>query len=63
MNLPTHRISNTTDDQRLTKASVPPLEDIVYNAMKICIIDMKRMKYLKYRTVDDCDEIICVLNS
>ena len=43
---PTQSSSNTIDDQRLTNASVPPRDDIVYMAMKIWTIDMKRMKYL-----------------
>ena len=41
-----HKSSNTIDDNRLTNASVPPRDDIVYNAMNICMMDMKRMKYL-----------------
>lgn len=45
---PTHSISSTMDDHRLMNASVPPREDIVYNAMNIWTIDMKRMKYLKW---------------
>ena len=43
---PTHRRSNNIDDHRLIKASVPPRDDIVYRAMKIWMIAMKRMKYL-----------------
>ena len=43
---PMHKSSNTIDDNRLTNASVPPRDDIVYNAMNICMMDMKRMKYL-----------------
>jgi len=42
---PTHSISNTMDDHRLTNASVPPRDDMVYKAIKIWMIDMKRMKY------------------
>ena len=41
-----HKSSNTIDDNRLTNASVPPRDDIVYNAMNICMMDMKRIKYL-----------------
>jgi len=33
------------EDHRLTKASVPPRDDMVYRAMKIWTMDMKRMKY------------------
>mmetsp|Transcript_37567 Transcript_37567/g.67666 ORF Transcript_37567/g.67666 Transcript_37567/m.67666 type:complete len:91 (-) Transcript_37567:170-442(-) len=42
---PTHSKSNTMDDHRLTKASVPPRDDMVYKAMNIWMMDMKRMKY------------------
>lgn len=49
---PTHNRSNTVDDHRLIKASVPPRDDIVYNAMKIWMMDMKRIKYLWCGRVD-----------
>jgi hypothetical protein len=43
---PTHRISKNTADHRLTNASVPPRDDMVYKAMKTWMIDIKRIKYL-----------------
>jgi hypothetical protein len=48
---PTHNRSNTMDDQRLINASVPPRDDMVYIAMKICMMDMKRIKYLRCNVV------------
>lgn len=33
------------EDHRLTKASVPPRDDMVNRAMKIWTMEMKRMKY------------------
>ena len=43
---PTHSRSNTVADHRLTKASVPPRDDMVYMAINIWMMDMKRIKYL-----------------
>ena len=43
---PTQSMSNTAADHRLTNASVPPRDDMVYKAMNIWMMDMNRMKYL-----------------
>ena len=51
------------DDQMLTKASVPPRDDMVYKAMKIWMMDMKRIKYLnKNEQVDEMSELILTDN-
>ena len=56
-------MSNTMDDQMLTKASVPPRDDMVYKAMKIWMMDMKRIKYLnKNEQVDEMSELILTDN-
>ena len=43
---PTQSNSRNIADHKLTNASVPPRELMVYNAMKTWIIDSKRIKYL-----------------
>ena len=43
---PAHSISKNIADQRLTNASVPPRDDMVYKAMKTWMMDINRIKYL-----------------
>ena len=45
---PAQSISRNTADHKLTNASVPPRELMVYNAIKTWIIDSERIKYLKH---------------
>jgi hypothetical protein len=45
---PAQSNSRNIADHKLTNASVPPRELMVYNAIKTWIIDSERIKYLKH---------------